>query len=168
MRGLIVVVLLCSAPAFADDDLTDSGGDVSTADAPPSRHLFYVEALGKGGLYGVGYEYSAKPWLGLGGALSYSNIRDEQVFTASPYVHLTALQGKRHALFGELGAIIAHSRVPSPVMNWDGMSDSGVGGFATVGWEYRRGHLVLRTSGGVAVGEGGAAPMLGFSIGFRP
>ncbi len=164
MRGLIALGLLCSTPAFADDGISAS----TSVESPPSKHLVYFEALGKGGLYGVGYEYSVTPWLGIGGAASYSNIRDEQLFTFSPYVHVTALQGKRHALFGEFGAIFAHSRLPSPVMNWDGMSDTGGGGFATVGWEYRRGHFVFRTSGGVAVGEGGAAPMLGISIGLRP
>src|SRR5689334_4148744 len=114
MRGLIVLVLLCSAPAFADDGITASATPAESS----GRHLFYFEALGKGGLYGVGYEYKVKRWLGLGAAFSYSNIRDEQVYTASPYVHLTALQGKRNALFGEFGAIFAHSRISSPVMNW--------------------------------------------------
>ena len=123
MRGLIVLVLLCSAPAFADDGIADS----AEVQRPPGKHLFYAEALGKGGLYGLGYEYSVTPWLGVGGALSYSNIRDEQTFTASPYVHLTMLQGTRNALFTEAGAILAHSRMPSPVMNWDGASDTGGG-----------------------------------------
>jgi hypothetical protein len=164
MRGFIVLVLLCSAPAVADDGISAS----TSVEARPSRHLFYVEALGKGGLYGVGYEYSATPWLSIGGAASFSQIRDAQTFTVSPYLHFTALQGKRHALFAEVGAILAHERVPSPVMDWDGMSDTGGGGFASLGWEYRRGHFVFRMSGGVVAGEGGLAPMLGISIGARP
>lgn len=162
MRGTIVVCLLAlTAPSRADDAIAESAD-------PPSRHLVYVELLGKGGLYGIGYEYAIADWLGFGGAASFAELRDQQVITASPYLHFTALAGARHALFGELGAIFAHSRVPSPVMGWDGVSDSGGGGFAALGWEYRRRHVVVRTSGAVAVGEGGIAPMLGVAIGARP
>jgi hypothetical protein len=162
MRVLVVVLgLAVSAAAVADDGVTKSA-------EPPRRHLVYFELLGKGGLYGVGYEYAIAPWLGLGGAVSYSDLRDQQLFTAAPYLHFTPLAGKRHALFSELGGILAHSHVPSPVMNWDGVSDTGGGGFASLGWEYHRKHLVLRTSGALVVGEGGLAPMLGFAIGARP
>jgi hypothetical protein len=161
MRGLVVAVLVWSATAHADDGLT------AVAD-PPSKHLVYVELLGKGGLYGVGYEYAIAPWLGFGGAASYVEMRDQQLVTVSPYLHVTAFAGQRHALFSEVGGILAHSRVPSPVMNWDGVSDTGSGGFVSLGWEYRRRHVVLRTSGALVVGEGGFAPMLGFAIGARP
>lgn len=162
MRGFVVVaVLVLSTAARADD------GVHATAE-PPSKHLVYVELLGKGGLYGVGYEYAISSWLGFGGAASYSDIRDEQVVTVSPYLHFTMLGGARHALFSEIGGILAHARVPSPVMNWDGVSDTGGGGYLSLGWEYRRRHVVLRTSGSIVAGEGGVAPMVGFAIGARP
>lgn len=163
MRGLIAVAVIValSTLSHADDGIR------ATAE-PPSRHLVYVELLGKGGLYGVGYEYAIAPWLGVGGAASYSALRDQQVYTLSPYLHITALAGRRHALFSEVGAILAHTRVPSPVMGWDGYSDTGSGGFLAVGWEYRRRHVVVRTSGAVVAGEGGLGPMLGFAIGARP
>jgi hypothetical protein len=161
MRWLVVAVVLWSATLHADDGIT------SAAD-PPSQHLVYAELFGKGGLYGVGYEYAVTPWLGFGGAASYIEMRDQQLFTVSPYLHVTALAGTRHAMFAEVGGILAHSRVPSPVMNWDGVSDTGSGGFVSLGWEYRRRHLVLRTSGAIVAGEGGIAPMLGFAIGARP
>ena len=162
MRGTIVVCLcVLSATSHADDGIT------ATAD-PPSQHLFYVELLGKGGMYGVGYEYAINRWLGVCGAASFTAHRDQQVYTASPYLHFTVLAGTRHALFSEVGAIFAHSRIPSPVMDWDGVTDSGGGGFASLGWEYKRRHLVLRTSGSIVAGEGGVAPMLGFAIGARP
>jgi hypothetical protein len=158
MRGVIVVCLLAAAaPSHAED--------VFDEDAP-SRHMLYVELLGKGGLYGVGYEYAVAEWLGFGGAGSYSLLRDQHVLTLSPYLHFTIV-GERHALFSEVGAIFAHTRVASPVMNWDGISDSGGGGYAALGWEHKRRHVVLRTSGAIAFGEGGLAPMLGFSIGAR-
>jgi len=60
MRGLIVAVLVLSGSARADD------GVHATAE-PPSKHLVYVELLGKGGLCGVGYEYAITDWLGFGG-----------------------------------------------------------------------------------------------------
>jgi hypothetical protein len=162
MRGTIVVAVIgLAAPSYADEA-------VRTAAEPASEHLVYVELLGKGGLYGLGYEYAIAPWLGFGGAASYAEIRDEQVFTISPYLHFNVLQGKRHALFSEVGGILAHSRVPSPVMSWDGVSDSGGGGFLSLGWQYQRRHLVLRTSASVVAGEGGVAPMVGFAIGARP
>lgn len=162
MRGIIVVAaLVLSAPSHADDSIR------ATAE-PESRHLVYVELLGKGGLYGIGYEYAITRWLGFGGAASYAEIRDEQVLTASPYLHVSVLSGRRHALFTEVGGIIAHARVPSPVMNWDGISDTGSGGYLALGWEYHRRHLVVRTSGAVVAGEGGVAPMLGVAIGGRP
>ena len=165
MRGIIVGCLLAfTAPTHADD-----GVRAAAEPAPESsRHLVYLELLGKGGLYGVGYEYAIADWLGVGGAASFSELRDQQVITASPYVHVTALAGRRHALFGEVGAIFAHAHVASPVMGWDGASDSGGGGFAALGWQYQRGHVVVRASGGVVAGEGGLAPMLGFAIGARP
>jgi hypothetical protein len=162
MRGIIVVaVVALAAPSYADDG-------IRAAAEAPSKHLVYVELLGKGGLYGLGYEYAIAPWLGFGGAASYAQIRDEQLFTVSPYLHFNALQSERHALFSEVGGILAHSRVPSPVMNWDGVSDTGSGGFVSLGWQYQRRHLVLRTSAAIVAGEGGVAPMLGFAIGARP
>jgi hypothetical protein len=161
MRGLIVVIVVgLAAPSHADDG-------VRTTAEPVSKHLVYVELLGKGGLYGLGYEYAIAPWLGFGGAASYSEIRDEQVFTASPYLHFNVVQGERHALFSEVGAILAHSRVPSPVMSWDGVSDTGSGGFLSLGWQYQRRHVVLRTSAALVAGEGGVAPMVGFAVGAR-
>lgn len=162
MRGIIVVVALgVSAPSYADDAVQ------ARAEAP-SKHLVYVELLGKGGLYGVGYEYAIAPWLGFGGAASFAVIRDEQLFTASPYLHFTVVGGEHHALFSEVGGILAHSRVPSPVMSWDGVSDTGSGGYLALGWEYHRRRVVVRTSGAIVAGEGGVAPMIGVAIGARP
>ena len=162
MRGLVLGSVLVAATTAHADEAVHATSD------EPSKHLVYAELLGKGGLYGVGYEYAIAPWLGFGGAVSYSQIRDQQVFTASPYLHFTIVAGRRHALFTEIGGIVAHSRVPSPVMSWDGVSDTGGGGYLGLGWEYRRRHVVLRTSGAIVAGEGGVAPMLGFAIGARP
>lgn len=168
MRALTTSILggivAIATPSFADDAITAK----VTPDRPFGRHLIYGELLGKGGLYGIGYEYAMTSHLSVGGAASFSVIRDQQVTTVSPYLHATLLRGERNALFTEVGAILAHTHVPSPVPGWDGMSDTGSGGFLSLGWERGTRHLVIRASAGVVVGEGGLGPMAGFSIGFRP
>lgn len=159
----IVGVLAVAAPAVADPVVH------ATAEAEvPSRHLVYGELLGKGGAYGLGYELTLSRRLAIGGAGSFAVIRDQQVLTLAPYVHATIMRGAKHALFAELGAQLVHSRIPSPVEDWDGMAETGGGGFASLGWERGTEHLVLRASGSVVVGEGGVAPWLGLAVGFRP
>lgn len=161
MRWLFAIVLLGASPARADE--------LHAVVVPdePGKNLVYVEALGKGGLYGVGYERTLTSRLSLGVAGSFAVIRDQQLTTVSPYVHGTLIRGTRHALFSELGATFVHSRLASPVADWDGMSDSGAGGFASLGWERTGDHVVVRTSASVVAGEGGVAPWLGVAIGYR-
>jgi len=157
MRALVVAIALWSTSARADER--------EGVRAEVTRHhLLYVEALGKAGPYGIGYEYAITARLGLGTAASYLRAGGDETWTASPYVHAW-LGGP---MFCELGAIFAHSHIASPVMGWGGASDSGGGGFATLGWQYVRGVFVVRASGGVAFGEGGLGPMLGIAVGAPP
>jgi hypothetical protein len=165
MRGGFVVCVLACALGTAR---ADNAISASATPSEPSKNLFYAELGGKAGLYGVGYERTLTSRLSLGVAASYIELRDQQIATVAPYVHATIVRGARHALFADLGATFVHSRLPSPVDDWDGMSDSGGGGFASLGWERATRHLVLRASGSVVVGEGGVAPWLGFAIGVRP
>ena len=104
----------------------------------------------------------------IGGAGSWSAIRGQHVTTLAPYAHATVVGRGHHALFGELGAIVARSAIGSPVMDWDGLTTWGGGEFATLGYEHASRHVVLRASAGIAVGRGGAQPMVGFAIGARP
>ena len=135
---------------------------------PENPHLIYVEAGGKAGIYGVGYEHSITPRLSLGAVASYAVLRDQHIAQGSPYLHATLLGRRRHSLFGELGYVFVYSRIPSPVMNWDGMSESGAGGVAAIGWQRATRHLVLRAQGAVLVGEGGAGPWFGVAVGWKP
>jgi hypothetical protein len=151
MRLLVMAALLVPAAARADD-----------------RNLVYVEAGGKAGAYGVGYERAITGRLALGVAGSFLVLRGQQLATASPYLHATLLGRGRHSLFGELGAVIVHSRIPSPVMDWDGIAETGGGGVAALGWQRAGRHVVVRTQLSVLAGEGGAAPWGGIAIGFRP
>src|SRR5689334_14712511 len=98
-----VVVVVAVSPAAADE-----------------RTLVYGELLGKGGPWGVGVEHPITSQLALGAVASFAPIRGQQLYTLAPYLHVTL----RRWLYGELGAVIVHSRVPSPVMSWDGTSDT--------------------------------------------
>ena len=150
---VIAAVLLAGGSAYAE---------------PENPHLIYVEAGGKAGVYGVGYELAITPRLSLGAVASYAVVRDQHIAQGSPYLHATLLGRRKHSLFGEVGLVLVHSRIPSPVMNWDGMSESGAGGVAAVGWQRATRHLVLRAQGSVLVGEGGAAPWFGVAVGWKP
>ena len=159
--ALVTMAIVCPAIAVADESIT------KTTEPALPRHTVYAEAMGKAGPYGLGYELGITPQLALGVAASHAVVRDQQLSTIAPYIHAEVLRGKRHSLYADFGLIVVHSRVPSPVPGWDGMSETGAGGEATLGWEWRPWRLVLRTSLGVAVGEGGVAPFLGYAIGAR-
>jgi hypothetical protein len=127
--------------------------------------VVYVEALGKAGPYGLGYEHSIEARISIGAAASYISMEGQQLYTFSPYIHGTLAGAHRHRVFSEVGAVLAHSRIPSPVDDWEGMADTGGGGFLSFGYEYARGHFLARASGAVVAGEGGLAPMIGLAVG---
>jgi hypothetical protein len=127
--------------------------------------VVYVEALGKAGPYGLGYEHFITRTISIGAAASFLTLEGQQLYTLSPYIHGTLLGEHRHRMFTELGAVLAHSRIPSPVSDWDGMTDTGGGGFISLGYEYTRGRFLVRASGAVVAGEGGLAPMIGIALG---
>lgn len=159
-----------TSPARAEGVAPERSTKVSAAAdrAEAARTLVYVEALGKGGAYGVGVERRITGRLSLGGAASWIAIRGQQIATVSPYLHATLARRGRHALFGELGAVLVHSKITSPVEGWDGMSDTGGGGIAALGWERDGKRFVLRAQGAVLAGEGGLAPWAGLAIGIKP
>jgi hypothetical protein len=140
----------------------------TTPEPARSRHLIYGELLGKGGPYGFGYEHAITSRLGIGAVGSIAGVRGEQFYTVAPYVHGTLLGRHRHALFSEVGLIVSHHRVPSPVPEWEGVADTGAGGFVSLGYELRVQHFIGRAYIAVAVGEGGVAPFGGLAIGFSP
>lgn len=166
-RGLLLAAGMVATSVASAEELRTTAPQ-ATAEPAPREHLVYVEAFGKSGLYGLGYERTLTPRLALGAAGSFAVVRDQQLLTLSPYVHAKLVRGRRHALFTDLGLTFVHSRIPSPVSDWEGMSDSGAGGFASLGWERDGRRLVLRAAASVFVGEGGVAPWLGFAIGVRP
>jgi hypothetical protein len=153
LRGLVRVaivglLLCCGTRAHAD--------------------VIYGELLGKAGQYGVGYEHPITEKLSLGGAGSIAILRGQQIFTATPYVHADLITRGANGMFLELGAVIAHSRIPSPVMNWSGTSETGGGGFVSLGYQRTEHWLVMRAALSAVVGEGGIAPAVGFAFGVKP
>ncbi|MFT3696300.1 MAG: hypothetical protein QM831_24380 [Kofleriaceae bacterium] len=130
--------------------------------------MIYGELLGKAGEYGVGYEHPITQRLALGTAASFAMIRGERITTATPYVHATLLQRDRQGMFVELGYVLAHSEIVSPVADWSGMSTTGGGGFGSLGYEYQTKRLVLRGSFSGVVGRHGVAPTIGLLVGVKP
>ncbi|MGN6106902.1 MAG: hypothetical protein ACTHU0_17475 [Kofleriaceae bacterium] len=166
MRVLLVAAATTCSIASAEPSITAT----ATAKPPPERahkQLVYGELLGRGGPYGIGWEYAITQRLALGAVGSFAVVRDQQLFTIAPYIHATLLGGKRHALFGELGFALVHSRLPSPVPEWEGMNESGAGGQATLGWQLSFGRFLGRLYAGAAVGQGGVAPFGGMLAGVR-
>ena len=130
--------------------------------------MIYGELLGKAGEYGVGYEHAITERLALGGAGSFAILRGQQITTIAPYVHADLLKRGANGMFVELGAVLAHSRVPSPVMDWSGASDTGGGGFVSLGYQRTEHWLVMRVAASAVVGLGGVAPAIGFAFGVKP
>ena len=91
-------------------------------------------------------------------------LRGEEIETATGYAHVSIA---RHA-FAELGAIVARHHVRSPVMDWSGTSDTGLGVFAALGYQRDWKRLVFRGSLAADVGRGGIEPTVGLAIGVRP
>src|SRR5690349_48640 len=96
--AVIVVVVGAAATAQAD---------------PPERpHAAYVELLGKGALWGAGYDYQPSRWFSFGAAASYFILRGERVSTFSPYAGLYPLGHGRHRLFLHGGPLVVHKDTP--------------------------------------------------------
>jgi hypothetical protein len=154
-RALLVLLLVLSAPAASAD------GAASSA----KRHAIYAELLGKGGLYGVGYDYQVEPWLAVGTAVSYAVLDGQHVATWSPYFGFYLLGRKRHRWFAHAGPQFVYLNVPSYVPEWPGRSSLDAGAQLTTGYEYR-GPLLVRFSVLGVAGRGGFVPWLGLSLGW--
>jgi hypothetical protein len=144
-------------------------------DGPRRAHTIYGEVLGKGGLWGVGYDY--RPGLapidrfGVGVAASYNLLDGQRVLTLSPYLSFVVLERGRHAWFVQAGPHIVRVDTPSPVPEWDGTSSSGVGAQLTSGWEMHgdagSGHTwIVRAFAVGTLGRGRFAPWAGADFGW--
>lgn len=151
MRALVLLLIVC-APTVASAEQRDD--------------LVYVEALGKLGLYGLGYERQLTGWASVGAEASAYGASGRTGVAASVYFGFgTALVG-RHRWFAQVGPQLVHEREPA-VPGFDGLSTTAIGGQVTGGYEYRADRWVLRGHAVLAVGRGGVAPWAGVSFGVR-
>ena len=138
------------------------------ARAPP-RHAVVLEALGKGGYWGLGYEFRLSPRLFAGVAASATWIADERFLSMSPYVGAELARRGRHGWFVQLGPQLVHHVVESPVPEWDGERTTDAGYQLTTGWEVRFARRwFARTSLSVVIGRDDVVPWGGVAIGVRP
>ena len=148
LRGWIAALVICvSAPAHAEP-----------------HHTAYVDVLGKGGLWGLGYEYELFPRFALGGVASYYALGGDHYTTLAPYAAVYPLGGGALRGLVQLGPQLVRHATPSPVPEWDGMTSTHAGAALCLGAEYRRG-FVVRAYGMLEVGAH-VAPWLGASIGW--
>jgi hypothetical protein len=142
------ITLACSSFASADE---------------PRRHAVYAELFGKGGLWGLGYDAHLTKRIAIGAVASFYVLGGDRYTTVSPYVAAYPL-GDRHRWFVQLGPQFVRRSTPSPVPEWDGMSENAFGGELSSGYEYRNGVLV-RLYAMAAIGDR-FVPWIGASLGW--
>jgi hypothetical protein len=150
-RWVLLVAAIAAAPAA-----------VARAD---ERQAAYVEVLGKGGLGGVGWDLLATRRLGGGIAASFYVLDGQRVLSLSPYLAVYPVRAGRHGWFAHVGPQLVRVATPSPVPEWPGHTDLGVGVEVSSGYEYRHG-LLARVYLMASAGEAGIAPWLGASVGW--
>jgi hypothetical protein len=140
---------------------------VATAPAhePTRDNAIYVELLGKGGIWGLGYERRVGRRIGVGGVGSFTILDGERLYSLTPYVSAFPLRRGAHALFVDAGVQLVRISRPSPIPEWDDTHENGIGAETSAGYEYR-GRLLLRLYAQAVAGNMGLAPWAGASVGW--
>src|SRR3954463_5758597 len=94
---------------------------VGVAEAEP-RHVVSLEVLGKGGLWGLAYDYRINKHVAVGAVGSYYQLAGDHYFTLSPYVMAYPVRGEHSGWFAQIGPQLLQHTTPSPVPEWHGMS----------------------------------------------
>jgi hypothetical protein len=160
-RVVVIIALAIAAPAAADPAATATA---TTAPVAESRHAIYVELLGKGGLWGAGYDYQITRRFAVGAVGSYYVLGGDRYLTFSPYVAAYPVMRGSHRWFAQVGPQVVRRSTPSPVPEWDGMSTTAFAAEASSGYEYRRGVLV-RVYAMASLGDR-LVPGIGLSLGW--
>lgn len=160
----LAIATAVALPAHADQPVAVAKTATKAKASTERKHAVYLELLGKGGLWGAGYDYAIHRKIAIGGLASFYVADGERVFSFSPYASLYVLGGKRHRWFVQGGPTVVHLQRPSPVPEWPGMSTTGVGAELSSGYELRT-RVLFRAFAMGTYGKGGAAPWLGLSIG---
>lgn len=169
IRAVTCLALLCifsfTAAAEPNSDKTEVRVEIANEEPTTTRrHTLYLELFGKGGLYGVGYDYQWHRRVGIGVAASFYAIDSERTFALSPYLSLYPLRRGHHALFAQAGPRLMTSKVHSPVSGWEGERSTSIGAQLSSGYEYKNQVLMRAFVMGVA-GRGGVSPWAGVSLG---
>lgn len=133
--------------------------------AETRRHAVFVEAFGRGGIWGLGYGLQLGRRFGVGAVVSASPHDGQRLLSFAPYVTAYPVGGARHRWFVDAGPQVVHLSTPSPVPEWDGTSSTGLGGHLATGYELRA-RVLVRAFVMVVVGDDGAAPWFGADIGW--
>lgn len=135
------------------------------AAAEERRNAVYAEVLGKGGLWGIGFDHRVSRRALLGVVGSTYLIEGQGYVTLSPYLGLYVARAAHSSWFVDAGAQLAHVWTESPVPEWSPESSTGVGALLSTGYEYR-GQVLFRVYIHGVLGKGGALPWLGTSVGW--
>ena len=126
----------------------------------------YVELLGKGLLYSVGYDRMIFKWFAVGASFSYFKLGDGAAVYVNPYTSFYPAGGIHNSLIMQLGANFMHFGENHdfllPVWNKEEGFDF-TGNFA-IGYEYR-GAFLFRVLGMAYFGEEGIFPWFGLTFG---
>ena len=136
----------------------------ASADTEDRPHGVYVDAFGKGGLWGLGYDWRSSERIALGLVGSYYLVGGDKYTTLSPYLAIYPLVGVRHAWLVHLGPQLIRRTVSSPGPEWSGMTTTAFDAEISSGWEYRN-HVLLRVYGMAAIADR-VVPGLGVSLGW--
>ncbi len=126
----------------------------------------FVELLGKGFIYGVGYDHAIFKWLGVGGSFSYFKLGDVSTVFFNPYTNFYPVGGQRSSLLMQLGASFAYfgHRHDYFLGVWDEDEGFDFSGTFGIGYEYRRAFLFRVMLYGL-FSEEGVYPWLGLTFG---
>ena len=158
------VAMIAAVAVLATEPVSWVHAEVVVGPTLP-KHAIYVEVLGKGGVWGLGYQQDLRPWLGLGAVASFIVLDGQWISTLAPYLTAYPLGRGQHRWFVDVGPEVVYLVTPSPVPEWAGTSDAGVAGHLSSGYEFR-GSVFVRAYAMGIVGRYGIAPWAGVSIGW--
>jgi hypothetical protein len=128
------------------------------------REVVSLELGGKGGLWGLGFEWRPR-WYLVGVVGSYYPLSGDRFATLSPYAGVFPLISEHHAWFLHAGPQVVHHATPSPFPEWQGVGATGWGVEVSSGYEYRRGPVVARAYAMLSLGDH-LVPWIGTGVGW--
>jgi len=157
--GWVLLVVVAMRVASAEPSLTKAAPETK-------RNALYVELLGKGGTWGLGFSHQLHRRFAIGAVGSYSVLDGQRMLTLSPSITAYPFGVRRHRLFVDVGPQLVYLQTPSPVPEWMGTSEVGAGGQLSTGYEHRGEMIFLRAFVMGVAGKSGVAPWLGVDLGW--